>query len=172
MRDRLPDLLDPASLTPAGREYRGALTTAGMQRLTALVHDSNVPDLDVRLFAGRDAGGRRFITGHVDGFLHLCCQRCLAVMDFPLALDFRLALVESEAEADRLGGEYEPLLIGAERISVRELVEDELLLTLPDFPQHAGAQCAMPDYREEEDAGAQAEDRPNPFAVLGDLKRK
>lgn len=171
MRDRLPELLDPASLTPAGREYRGALATAGMERLAALVHDSDVPDLDVRLFAGRDAGGRRFVTGHVDGLLHLCCQRCLAAMDFPLALDFRLALVESEAEADRLGGAYEPLLIGAERISVRELVEDELLLTLPDFPQHADAQCAAPAYREE-DAGARAEDRPSPFAVLGDLKRK
>ena len=87
------------------------------------------------------------------------------------AISPRLARVESEAEAYRLGGEYEPLLIGAERISVRELVEDELLLTLPDFPQHADAQCAAPAYREE-DAGARAEDRPSPFAVLGDLKRK
>lgn len=171
MQDRLPDLLDPASLTSAGREYRGTLATTGMQRLAALVHDGDAPDLDVRLFAGRDAGGRRFITGRIGGLLHLRCQRCLGAMDFPLVLDFKLALVESETEADRLGGEYEPLLIGTERIAVRELIEDELLLTLPDFPQHADAQCALPAYRDE-DAGAHAEDRPNPFAALGDLKRK
>lgn len=171
MRDRLPDLLDPESLTSVGREYRGRLATAGMQRLAALVHDNEVPDLDVRLFAGRDAEGRRYVAGHIDGLLHLRCQRCLAALDFPLLLDFSLALVESETEADRLGGEYEPLLIGSERIAVRDLIEDELLLTLPDFPQHADTRCALPAYSEQE-AGAHTEDKPNPFAVLATLKRK
>lgn len=175
MRDRLPDTIDTAFLQTAGkaayREYRGGLSTVGMTRLATVLPDTEVPELQVRLALGRDAGGVRCLEGALQGVLHLTCQRCLGRMEFPLATTFRLALVYSEAEAERLAEGYEPLLLETDRLTVRDVVEDELLLALPDFPQHAAdATCVVPEYREDEIAPA-TEEKPNPFAALASLKR-
>lgn len=171
MRDRLPDTIDPASLTAAGREYHGPLPVAGMQRLVEALHDSASPDLNIQLFAARDAQGVRYMEGRIEGTLHLTCQRCLGLLLWPVTLDFRLALVQGEAEAERVAGEYDPLLLDDERVSVRSLIEDEVLLALPDFPQHdAHESCSLPDYRQEELNTTESE-KPNPFAVLEKLKQ-
>ncbi len=133
--------------------------------------DSDTPALQVHLYIGRDAGGVLYLEGEVQGVLHLICQRCLGRMEFPVQRSFRLALVHSEAEADRLSDGYEPLLLEAERLIVRDVIEDELLLVLPDFPQHgAGEACTLPEYRKQENTVA-VEEKPNPFAALASLKR-
>lgn len=175
MRDRLPDTIDTAFLQTAGkasyREYRGGLSIVGMTRLAESLQDTDVPELQVRLSLGRDAGGVRCLEGSLQGVLHLTCQRCLGRMDFPVASTFRLALVRSEAEAERLAEGYEPLLVEDDRLVVRNVIEDELLLTLPDFPQHsAGEACNLPEYRHEENI-VTTEEKPNPFAALASLKR-
>jgi len=179
MRDRLPDSIETASFVKSGtgsakavgREYRGELSVVGMQRITETLADSDTPALQVRLYIGRDAGGVLYLEGEVQGVLHLICQRCLGRMEFPVHKSFRLALVHSEAEADRLGHGYEPLLLEAERLIVRDVIEDELLLVLPDFPQHGtGEACTLPEYRKQENTVA-VEDKPNPFAALASLKR-
>lgn len=176
MRDRLPDTIDTAFLQTAGkasyREYQGGLSLHGMTRLAESLQDTDVPELRVELKLGRDAGGVRCLEGTLQGILHLTCQRCLGRMDFPVATRFRLALVHSEAEAERLGEGYEPLLLEGDRLVVREVAEDELLLALPDFPQHAaGEECVVPEYRADE-APATTDEKPNPFAALASLKRK
>lgn len=175
MRDRLPESIDTATLLNVGkgtgREYRGSLSVDGMQRLADALADVDVPALQVRLHIGLDAGGVRCLEGEVRGVLHLTCQRCLGRLEFPVQRVFRLALVRNEAEADRLADGYEPLLLDDERLIMRDVIEDELLLALPDFPQHgAGETCTVPDYREEEISAA-TEDKPNPFAALASLKR-
>ncbi len=155
----------------ASREYRGDLSTAGMQRLAESLADTEAPDLQVRLQIGRDAGGVKCLEGEVQGVLHLICQRCLGRVEFPVQRAFRLALVHSEAEADRLAGGYEPLLLEDERVVVREVIEDELLLALPDFPHHSEADvCTLPEYRDDQET-AVVDEKPNPFAALASLKR-
>jgi uncharacterized protein len=171
MQDRLPESIDAASVRTADREYRGELSLAGMTRLADAVRDIDVPDLQVRLTAGRDAGGVLCLEGRIAGRLHLTCQRCLDSMDLPLEIAFRLALVSSEAEAERLADGYEPWLLQDERVVVRDVIEEELLLALPAFPQHAGSEtCSLPGYRQDEFESV-AEEKPNPFAALASLKR-
>ena len=171
MRDRLPDTIDTASLKTLGREYRGALSVAGMARLVEVLRDTDVPELQIRLQVERDPGGVRCVQGAITGVLHLTCQRCLEQLEFPVRIEFRSALVHSEIEAERLAEGYDPLLIEDDRLVVRDLVEDELLLALPGFPQHAEADCALPEYRAGTHEAAVSE-KPNPFAALADLKRK
>lgn len=175
MRDRLPETIDTASLKVAGkttgREYRGNLSLVGMHRLAAVLHDTEVPDLQVRLYAGRDAGGVLSLLGQIEGRLHLTCQRCLERIEFPVNIEVRLALVNSTAELEQLAEGYDPLLVEHERLVVRDVVEDELLLVVPSFAQHAAAEpCSLPDYREDNIGVAEAE-KPNPFAALASLKR-
>ncbi len=74
------------------------------------------------------------------------------------------ALEDEEAEED--------VLVAARDFNLQELVEDELLMALPPVPKHGV--CPAPVKLQVADADfvdAEAE-KPNPFAILGQLKNK
>jgi uncharacterized protein len=73
----------------------------------------------------------------VQGTARLECQRCLQRMELPVDTSARIALIASESESARVPDELEPVLTTAGRISMGELVTEELLLTLPIVPLHA-----------------------------------
>jgi uncharacterized protein len=62
------------------------------------------------------------------------------------------------------------LLLEAPTLKLVELLEDELLLSLPQVPMHALGQCAAAQAGEPEEAATTVKE--NPFAVLAELKRK
>ena len=76
-----------------------------------------------------------------------------------------MAAVEDEASE-------EDVLVTARDFNLLELVEDELLMALPVVPKHAVCpdpvklQVADPDFVDT------VQEKPNPFAVLEQLKRK
>ena len=104
----------------------------------------------------------------LQGEAMLRCQRCMQPMRWPVRSTVRVALVASAAEAGALPEELEPVLAPDGRIRIADLVEEELLLTLPIVPLHESADCAAPG----EPSGPQAADEPaaaRPFARLGEL---
>src|SRR5919112_3901721 len=92
----------------------------------------------------RREGGLAVATLDVDGMVQLVCQRCLRPMRQPVAGHARIALVASEAEADRVPPELEPVHAPAGRIRLRDLVEEEVLLGLPIVPLHEDARECTP----------------------------
>jgi len=64
------------------------------------------------------------------------------------------------------------MMIESEKISLNELVEDELLLALPDFPKHP--YICVEQEEVEEVIEIEVKDKPmdsnNPFSVLAKLK--
>jgi uncharacterized protein len=78
----------------------------------------------------------------VSARVSLTCQRCLGPVDYPLRCASRVAMVGDGVEADRAPAGLETILAPERRISVRELVEEELLLALPIVPLHEDADCA------------------------------
>jgi uncharacterized protein len=72
----------------------------------------------------------------MSGTADLVCQRCLAVMPEVVSSAVRVALVLTEAQGSRVPEHLEPVLALDGRISVGELVEEELLLALPIVPLH------------------------------------
>jgi uncharacterized protein len=81
--------------------------------------------------------------------------------------DFRFGLVTSEDEAELLPGEFEPLLVTGSEVSLPDLVEDELLLSLPIVARHEEA-CSELLQKHKKDEGVQ-QDTYKPFAALKDL---
>ena len=155
-------------MAEAGREFSGSLDLAGLARLAPLL-GSRTGTLDVRLTLDRDEAGIRFLAGRVTGPLQLVCQRCLGAMEFTVDSEFRLGLVRSEEEAERLPSGYEPLLVDMEPMPLAKIVEDEVLLALPIVALHGKPHpCAARQHQEPLPEGAQRE---NPFAVLAQLKR-
>lgn len=124
---------------------------------------------------GSVAGHVRFTRTHglavaeltVHGGATLECQRCMQPVSVPIDTVVRVALVPSEADVARAPPELEPVLAPAGRISIGELITEELLLTLPIVALHgAGEPCAAPPA---EPGGEHGQETHKPFARLAEL---
>jgi len=176
MKDRLPEHIEPLRLARSQRLMQGRLPLSRMPRLVESLVEST-GDVKVELEFDVDKSNIAWVKGHLTCTLPLCCQRCMKTLLMPVDTTFKLALIESEAEIERLGEEYEPLLLDDSLVSVATLVEDELLLSLPIVPKHESENCNAAHFGElhsEEVAETvnETEEKKNPFAALADLKRK
>ena len=102
--------------------------------------------------------------------LTLRCQRCLGALCHQVDTSALLALVSGIDEERLLPAGFDPLPVGEESIRPRDLIEDELLLALPQIPMHAPHACAtgIPDVESAISRAARA----SPFGALAELKRK
>jgi len=106
------------------------------------------------------------------------CQRCMQPMRWPVKVKSRVALVTDYAAADRVPQEMEVFLVEGDSVSVRDLVDEEVMLALPHVPRHdEDSECArqevqLPGQPDEPDDAADLQVQ-KPFAQLGELlKRK
>ena len=106
------------------------------------------------------------------------CQRCMQPMRWPVTVKSRVALVSDYAAADRVPEEMEVFLVEGDSVSVRDLVDEEVMLALPHVPRHdEDSECArqevqLPGQPDEPDDAADLQVQ-KPFAQLGELlKRK
>lgn len=102
------------------------------------------------------------------GSARLECQRCMQVLQLPLSTHVAVALLTSEEQAQRVPEDLEPVLAPGGRISIGELVTEELLLSLPIVPLHeaeAGCVSGPPP------AERQGETH-KPFARLAELLKR
>lgn len=102
--------------------------------------------------------------------LTLTCQRCLAPMSQALEADrwFRFVADEATALLEDEDSE-EDVLVFQTALNLLELIEDELIMAQPLVPKHEVCPTALPT-----SAGPVVEDapaRPNPFAVLQQMKK-
>jgi uncharacterized protein len=105
------------------------------------------------------------------GVATLTCQRCMQPMEYPFESRTRVALVASEAQSGELPADLEPVLAAGGRISLSELITQELLLLLPIVPRHAGdGPCAgTPAGALPQRAGSETQ---RPFAHLAELLKR
>jgi uncharacterized protein len=109
----------------------------------------------------------------VDGEVPLTCQRCFGPMPWPVEARERVAMVAGPEEADRVPQGRETIFAADHRISLRDLVEEELLLQLPIVPLHEPEDCAAQPADAAPDEAQAAENVQRPFERLGELlKRK
>lgn len=103
----------------------------------------------------------------VEAQLSLTCQRCMQPMPWPVASRARIALVGDADAADAVAPEFETVIAPGGRITVGELVEEELLLALPVVALHARPEtCGVSLDGEPE------EETQKPFAGLAELLKR
>ena len=105
------------------------------------------------------------------GTVTLQCQRCLQLMERPLEAVSRIALIGSETQAARVPLEREPVLAPGGRISIGELLTEELLLLLPIVPLHEDRERCASESAAAGPAAAAGEIH-RPFANLADLFKR
>jgi len=169
MSDKLPDFIDPLLFAERRTVLSGALEIAALERLSDLVL---VKDGDVEIEAqfGKE-GKRAVISGTIKATLELACQSCLQALSWPVDLKFKLGVVSSLQEAEQLEIDCEPLLFDGEKVSLNALIEDEILLALPDYPRHE-YDCILQRSSKDADFDDESQTKThNPFSVLAKLKK-
>ena len=169
MARRIGERVDPWLLAEQEKVLEGRIPLEDLPRLSSLLVEES-GDAVVVLAFGKDDSGRSVVHSRIEADLKLECQRCLQSMNHVVNARSELALVRGPVEAEQLPEELDPLLVEENQVlQVLQLVEDELLLSIPISPRHPAGTC-------QEHAGSPAEELPddkeakNPFAVLAGLK--
>lgn len=121
--------------------------------------------LEFRLAGYQDGSNKPSLKLEISGKLHLLCQRCLGPMEYDLDAHATFVIVRDEASIPETEDEADEIdyLVAETHMSVADLIEDEILLSLPLAPKHEIEAC---------DAASKLNElkKPGPFAELQKLK--
>ncbi len=170
---RLKELVDAADVTEVGCRVGSETDEA----------------FEVRLQFSIDARGCSRVEGELSGRIGLACNGCAEVVAHPLNLTFSCVIAETEAiahglvEDSRAAGDgmlaEDVLVAGGAEVTVTQIIEDEILLSLPERlctsePCGRAPELAYPAsgrHLADTGIGAEASDEDeNPFSVLAGLK--
>ena len=167
-----PDWLDARRAAEGRREFSGTMPLARMPRLAPLLASS---EGSARFSAGFgfDEQGKVIIRIEVEAELMLVCQRSLETYPERVVRRSLLGVIDSAAEESTLPEHLDPVLAEHGRLALLELVEEELLLGMPQVPRkpdeagdvdHQGPTLPVSEL--------QAEPMRQPFAGLAEQMKK
>ncbi len=171
MKPTLPVHLNFVQKANIGLELQGRWPLSRLKRLKEVLL-SDEGGLEVELVFDR-AGRIPFIKGRLRAVLQLKCQRCMQAMAVTVDNTFKLGLVLNNQQMAELPDEYEPYLVEDDDNFLPDILEDELLLSLPlvamhDFDCSEYLVSEGSDQKNEVDIEPETEKK-NPFSVLKDL---
>jgi len=181
-----PDWLNPWSAAEGRRTFAGTVPLRRMPRLLALLHEADDAAVTERGQAARgeaqfkarfalDEEKRAVIQLSVDATVTLLCQASLEPYEQRLSRQSELGVIDSEAELELLPESYDPVLTDSGRLALVTLVEDELLLAMPQIPRNPTLEPVDVSVGDET-ASDETDDTGGPFAGLRDqlsgLKRR
>jgi uncharacterized protein len=136
-------VIDPLKFALAGASLDGAVDVARLHRLHDLLRES-AGAIQYSLHGAINSEGKPTLKLSLAGSLILECQRCLKALQFSVQLHEELIVARSEREMDSIiqAEDAQECILAGERLSVPELVEDEVLLGLPISAKHPD--CAYP----------------------------
>jgi len=135
MSREYPDWFDPRKAAEGRRTFGGSMRLDRMARLGPLLADVSGEARFVARIAS-DSQGRVTIEMEVEASLPLICQCSLEPYLELVKRRSLLGVIEDMAEEALMPGNYEPVMLQHGRLSMLELVEDELLLGLPQVPRN------------------------------------
>jgi uncharacterized protein len=153
-----------------------------MQRLGPMLaaegmdHEGSTVSWDVARFVarfGHDQQGLVTIRLQVEAELPLICQRSLAPYVEKVRRQSLLTVIESITEQDEIPESYDPVLVEHKRMALLDIVEEELLLAVPQVPRNPeiGEVELSTDGVVTAPAVAEKEKRHQPFAGLAGLMK-
>ena len=136
-----------------------------LSRLTEIASNEN-DKVKVNLSFRLENGRIPCVEGIIKSILVLDCQRCLDSLPLDLKVSFDIAFAKNEYQADSLDDKFEIYLIGDdEELETKDLITDEILLSIPMAPSHV-FDCGLVT-----DKGDIVEEvREHPFDALKNIK--
>ena len=152
------------SLAARGAVVERFVDSRGLPRFRRLCKPGG--DVRARLSFGSDEGDVR-IEGTLSVPVRVDCHRCLESVPVELNTDFAVTAATNEADATRLGATSDVLELTSGEPTLAEVIEDELILALPERPCPKRDCEKAPAFAYPPDGGR----RDNPFESLAALKK-
>ena len=157
-------VIDTFEFSRLKERREGDLAVADFARLCEELADSS-GRIRFAVQGGIDTMGHAQLLVSVEADVKLMCQRCLTPFAFAVASESALLLAKDEEAADALESSLADdtieVMVGSKTQNLLELVEDEVLLSIPLSPKHE----VCPDQVGQDAAGAVSK-RVSPFEVL------
>jgi len=172
MSREYPDWISPTRAAEGKRAFGGTIPLTRMKRLTPLLVSSEGEATFTAAFRF-DLDRRVIVELQVSAALPLVCQASLEVYDEQVERSTVLAVIEHYSEQEDLPTNYDPVETENGRLAMASLVEDELLLGLPQIPRKPGLESI--EYstgRVEEEQDSPTGDNEKPFAALQDMLKQ
>ena len=173
MSREYPDWISVSRAAEGKRIFSGTIPLKRMKRLAALLVNAQGEASFVVGFRS-DLDKRVIIDMQVEAALPLICQASLEVYDEQVNRSSVLAVADSENEQADMPDEYEPVQTESGRLAIASLVEDELLLGLPQIPRKPGLEKVNYSTggetieRQDQQQGA----KKTPFSALQDMLKR
>ncbi|MDG2071122.1 MAG: YceD family protein [Pseudomonadales bacterium] len=154
---QLPNKVNFCQYADSGALLEGIIPLDRFDRLINLVQK---PYCEVSVSLGFHRGESKHVsaTGTVQAEVRLICQSCLESMTFPIVCKVNVMLLESEDELLELAQHEEGILVEAPVARLTDILEDELILSLPMVSRHSGQCWDSDEYAADEtDLGETAE---------------
>ncbi len=169
MAKSLPDSIDLNSAVRKEWQLKGELLLSDLDRMPAeLIHSADALVKYEVLFRQAKCGlGEAIIR--IESNLELICQRSLEAFEFSLQTNNIIGFISKMEDLAELDSEVSPSWVEGVQVDPKALLEDEILLMIPDIPVKPGAELDSQYMADHEDETVD-EEIENPFAVLKDLK--
>jgi uncharacterized protein len=164
------DVVDAMLLAVRGSEIEQSFAMTDLPRVSDYATDAKAKATLIARF--RNVDGKVLIDGEVTAALRMSCQRCMQPVDVPVDDEFSVMLVGSENELDKLAPEQDAIVAEAERLDLRWLTEEQLLLASPLVPAHDEAECPATESTAAEKSASPPVETQRPFADLRAMLKK
>lgn len=169
MSANVPEMLDAWRMVAARRRFDGRIPLSAMTRLQGSLVDTE-GECVYSLEFDQDALLKvAYVELSIDVELPLACQRTLQRFLYPVQIRQRLGLIRNEDEEAALPPDYEALLVPDDgMLRATDLVEDELVLSVPVVPMAPGSEAVEAEWVPSQEE----QDKASPFAALAALKKQ
>jgi uncharacterized protein len=122
----------------AGRDVvlSGELTLSKLPRLVSLLH-SDVGSVRASLRFRQRRDGWLTVALEYQASVQLVCQRCLELFRHEWTDSVDVALADAASVPEAVPNGHEPFELAEGRLLPAELIEDELIVSIPLVPKHA-----------------------------------
>lgn len=169
---KLPISVDPVRAAQKQLELDAHIPKSFLNRLAESTI-SIQSDIDTTFSFDIDKQKLRIFHGKASVEVELICQRCNEPMLYHCEAEFTYCPVHNQEQENNLPDAYEPIYYDENgEVNLYQVVEDELILALPQIAKHAIEDCQLGAYEVTFGEIDEEEQRPNPFDALAKLKHK
>ena len=162
-----PLIIDPVRFARDGSSVAGELPLSGMPRLKDLLSDREGA-VSYAVQGYMSAKGQPVLRVSLTADLAVPCQRCLEELRLHVDTRREIVLLARVTDADPSEGEDDDIdfMPSTGSLDLHDLVEQEVVLSLPMAPRHAEAACRL------QPVATNAGERSSPFSTLAGLKKE
>ena len=143
----IPERVDHRKLANHAGLIEGTLPLQCFQRLGEMLV-AREGEVLLRLEFSKGEFGSTVVNGSAATEVCMICQNCMQPFWRKISCDIAVHIVSDEAKLERLAEDADGIVTPDKVMAVADLIEDELILTMPMIPRHEEGECPKTEYEQ------------------------